>query len=160
MAAEQELIMDEYISKLEPLTVKIKTRSGPRTIICQDYFIRSRMADIRAMFNEAEHRISENGEALHKIRVWLKKSGEAVMKMFRYANVIYGNGQAWNDLKALRGKGATRKQLDDAQHENNRQDDHLKVAMRMYEKIVKAAEHEMLLEERNSWVFKDYYEFK
>lgn len=160
MAAEQDLILDEYIKKLEPLSVVILTRSGPRTINCPDYFVRSRMADIRAMFNEAEHRVTENGDALHKIRVWLKQAGEAVMRMFRYANVIYGNGQPWNDLKSLRSKGATRKQLNDAQHENNRQDDHLKVAMRMLEKIVKAAEHEMLLEERNSWVFKDYYEFK
>ena len=157
---EQETILETYIGKLNPLKVKIVTRSGPREIVCQDYFIRSRMADIRAMFVEADHRCAENGEALHKIHVWLKEAGEKIMEIYRFASVIYGNGYQWKDLRALRAAGASRKEQDVAQHENNRQDDHLKVAMKMLEKVTKAAEQEAELERKNSWVFKDYYEFK
>lgn len=157
---EQETILETYIGKLKPLTVQILTRSGPRDIVCRDYFIRSRMADIRSMFVESEHRCAENGDALHEIHIWLKEAGEKVMEIYRYASVIYGNGYVWKDLRALRKAGATRKEQDDAQHENNRQDDHLKVAMKMLEKLTKAAEQEAEIEKNNSWIFKDYFEFK
>ena len=163
MATNYDLIVEGYISKFDALSVKVQTRAGPREIQCRDYFTRSRIADIRAMFTEAEYRVTENGDALHKIHVWLKKAGEDLMKMFRHASVIYGNGTPWHDLKEIREreKGGNRgKEYDHAQHENNRQDDHLKAAMRLYEKIYKALEHEMQIEERNSWIFKDYYEFK
>lgn len=155
---EFEIITEEYIRKLDELTVTIQTRSGPRPIVCRDYFTRSRIADIRAMFNESEHRITENGKALHEIHLWLKKAGEDLMKMFRYASVLYGNGTQWHDIRAIKAKDGMQA-YEDAKHENLRQDDHLKAAMKLYEKICKALEHEMLLEERNSWIFKDFYEF-
>lgn len=159
MKTDYELVVDEYVQKLEPLSVEVQTRSGPRMINCQDYFTRSRMSDIRAMFNESESRIAENGKALHKIHVWLKKTGEELMKLFRYATVIYGNGTPWHDIRAIRATGDIQA-YEDAKHENGRQNDHLKVIMRFYDKICKSLEQEMQIEERNSWIFKDFYEFE
>lgn len=147
---EYEIILDEFIDKLPPLTVKVMNVGGLRDINCGRYFMKSEIAEIRAMFKASEGYIDGNVMALHKIRVWLKDAAKVAMTEYRSAHEKYG-GQSWQDLTELVGEERLK-----ARRENNRLDPHIRVAARAYYKLIKIAEIEIVVEQNHSWLFRNF----